>query len=93
MIKLKRYLDSEGIKYNSFARNIGFAPSYVYKILHKILLPNLTAAIRIEEQTKGHVSVYDWDIKPKEKKEKNSQKKTKEKTETYNSEITVVLKP
>lgn len=93
MLKLKRYLNSEGIQANVFARKIGFSPSYIYKILTQGMLPNLTAAIRIEEQTRGHISVYDWDIKPKEKKNKNSKKKTEKQSETNQPKIGVVLEP
>ena len=93
MVKLRKYLDTEGINANVFARKIGFSPSYIYKIMNIGMLPNLTAAIRIEEQTRGYVSVYDWDIEPQEKKQKNSKKKTKKQAEAKNPEIPIISKP
>jgi len=93
MLKLKKYLRSNGINAKFFAEEkIGFSPSYIYKILTLGMLPNLTAARRISEATDGYVSCYDWDIEPKENKQKNSKKKTKKKTEAKNTEIPIISK-
>ena len=55
---LKRYLDSRGIKYCSFAKRIGVDP----KTLHRAIKTgniSLQTAIKIENETDGRIRCID----------------------------------
>lgn len=60
-MKLKDYLDSNGIKYTSFAKKIGVTLSTIYNIFKGNDI-RLSIAIKIHQITKGEVSFED--LKP-----------------------------
>lgn len=77
MKKLNEYLVTRGIKQLVFAKQIGCVPATLHKILRKGLIPQLKTAIRIEEETGGHVNVYDWITDSKQDKQPPSPPKKK----------------
>lgn len=77
MKKLNEYLDTRGIKNFVFAEKVGCGRATMHKILKKNHIPQLCLAIRIEEETGGYVSVYDWIKDTKKSKLPTSQQKKK----------------
>jgi len=72
MFKLADYLHDRGIIHKRFAKKVGVSPTYFHQIIRQGKSPNLFTAVKIEEETGGHVSVYDWEVKPNKRKVKKA---------------------
>ena len=57
-MKLKEYLDKEGIKYSAFARKVGIHPQTIATII-KGYDTKLSIGVKIEEATNGAVRCRD----------------------------------
>lgn len=72
-MKLKDYLDSNGIKYHAFAEKIEISPKSLWSILYKGTDMRLSTAMKIENATRGEVTCQELakeiENKSKESKE------------------------
>lgn len=59
---LKEYLKKNGIMQNFFADKVGTTPSVIDRLIRLGYVPTLKLALAIEKETKGKVSVHDWDL-------------------------------
>ena len=59
-MKLKEWLEKEGIKAQEFARRIGYSQSGISRIMHGEYVPSKPVVKRIEKETKGKVRPSDW---------------------------------
>ncbi len=59
-MKLKNYLQENGIKATFFAKRVGVSQPTLYTWLHGEHSPNIKFAHKIEQITKGEVKLKDW---------------------------------
>ena len=62
---LQEYMDKEGVSAVNMARKIRCSRQQIYNYADGTNLPSLKVAARIEEETNGAVTLYDWVIKEK----------------------------
>ncbi len=67
-MKLKEYLKRENLSQASFGRLIGISRFYVNKLVHETMTPSFKVAKKIQEATKGLVTIDDFPIEPRTKK-------------------------
>jgi transcriptional regulator with XRE-family HTH domain len=55
----------------SVAEKLGISSATLHQIMHKGRIPNITLAYKIEQYTRGAISLYDWiddpELQPKRK--------------------------
>lgn len=61
-MKLKEYLQQNGIMQNFFAKKIGVTSNTINKWINEKGYPSLAAAILVEKASNGKVTLYDWDV-------------------------------
>lgn len=59
-MKLREYLDENGIKVKFFAEKLGTSPTQISMWLRGARNPNRESMIKIEKATKGKVKPRDW---------------------------------
>jgi len=59
-MKLKKYLEENGIKKSFFAKKIGVDPTHFSRWLNGSTIPRLDYILKIEEATDGLVTSKDW---------------------------------
>lgn len=59
-MKLKDYLEKEGLKLEKFAKKIGKSRVTLYRWLNGITMPDELQQKAIEKITKGQVTLKDW---------------------------------
>ena len=62
MKKLQTYINENGLKHSWFAGKIGISPTQLSYLLNNHRKPSLQLAVKIDRETKGKVSVYDWEL-------------------------------
>lgn len=72
-MKLREYLDSEGIQYKKFAVKIGISEPTIHKLLKEDADPSLSTMLLIQKLTRGNVKISDWVKQYKEGKEKEDE--------------------
>lgn len=59
-MKLKRYLDTKGIKIKHFAMILEVDPSHLSRWITGKVMPRVETIKKIEQLTEGNVTVIDW---------------------------------
>ncbi len=77
MNKFAEWMKNNEKKQAAVADKLDISPSSLHDILKKGQMPSLKVAYKIEQYTKGSITVYDWLDQPKE--QKNIVKKIKTK--------------
>lgn len=67
-MKLRKYLELNGIKHAYFAKQLGITPTRLTIILKEETDILLSTAVAIEKATCGHVTCKDLAVPPKRKK-------------------------
>jgi len=60
MIKLKNYLKERGVTQRWLASQLDISSNYMNQLIQGKVTPNLILAYKIEQQTNGEISVYDF---------------------------------
>ncbi len=66
-MKLKKYLEKEGLNQSNFAKLVGVSRFHINRLVNLKILPSCKLLKKIDEITKGNVSLKDFSIEEKYK--------------------------
>jgi transcriptional regulator with XRE-family HTH domain len=59
-MKLKDYIEQEGLRYDKFAQKLGISVSQYYHLIHDRADPRLSIILKIQKLTRNKVRLKDW---------------------------------
>lgn len=75
MCKFAEWMQANDKKQRAVAQKLGISTSTLHDILRKNHVPGLNLAYRIEQYTRGAITVYDWVDQPMEPSKKIRKKR------------------